>query len=249
MRKADCSKFAAKSLLLLLKVAPPLCLLWIAYICTWPYSLLYNPVHFIASQIAILGWAVFYAIAALFPLWLFQVTRRLQEKCDFGLPFSPWMAALCFFIPIAQIGLPYSIMKSVLFRLEHRTPNDKSLNFWWASWIALFFSAVCGSLILNLFSQLLLFKLASVSLYGSATIFCWLSAKLVERVESSLAGAGSANAASGADVPWYQQALSNNSTASGRPLLGHSPVDQGVVIKFARAAREKIRKPRNQDRL
>lgn len=232
------SNLTRKSLVMLLKIAPPLCIVWMLYACTWPFSLLFLPV---AQLVANLGWLTFYAIAAAFPLWLFYATKRVHEQSDFGMPFSPWMAAVSFFVPVAQIGMPYSVMKSLLFRLEHKVESDRTLKAWWASWIALFASAVFSMAGTLLPFAGLPYQIETLWLYGSATIFCLLSLRLVNRVESALSGAP---AHSNADVPWYQQATSGNTAKPKQPLIAHTPVEEGVVLKFAKAAREKIGRQR-----
>lgn len=245
------SRAIRTTLISLLCVAAPLSLYYMLGVVWWnqvfgiagrPVMVfsLHGPLH---STVCFMGWALFYALAAVFPAWIFDVTKRMRAHTYLRTPFSPFRAAMAFFTPVQQIGLPYSIMRSLSFRAENRLANDGLLRFWWLSWILMFAGAVhyeasgfTGVFVPN-------WNLDTVLIYGGATLFCALSVPIVTSIERALRRG--INPLAPVDRISYAGGSAEDvkhssvSIAAGRPV-GESELErqfselEGVCIKLAR---------------
>ncbi len=128
--------------------------------------------------VCLMGWVYFALIGAMFPAWLFDVTRRIGQQRYLPLPFSPARAALAFFVPLQQIGLPYYVVRSLRFRVEQRLSESVMVQAWWISWLLMFSGAIRIVFVNHDFEQFWL--------YGCATVFCIFSLLVIFGIERAL---------------------------------------------------------------
>ena len=195
MERSAFSRGVKAALLTLLALAPPFCIAWLMYAVWWDGVLpikgvghafhFLNPYH---SFIATSGWVIFAGLLAAFPLWLRDVSRMINAHSV--LPFSPMRAALAFFVPFQQILLPYSISRSLCFRLDRKVGRDPLLLAWTASWLLMLPAGIAYAVAdlpgvhFSSYSHLILW------VYGSAAMFCSLALLLVLRIENGLKNMG-----------------------------------------------------------
>jgi hypothetical protein len=179
------SQFTRTGLATLLMTGAPLSLLYVLDVVYWrslfgpsaPGALLILP-YPVYSTVCLLGWVHLFMIAGFFPAWLFDLSKRITSQRYLPLPFTPAKAAMVFFIPVQQVGLPYFVMNSLRFRAQQRGTSSTLLKLWWASWLLMFTGAARIVFVNGDLEQLWL--------YGSATLFCALSLLVMFVLETSL---------------------------------------------------------------
>jgi hypothetical protein len=178
------SRAISTALMMLLAAASPLSLVWLLYYV----RLLYLP-WALASTVAVMGWCLFAMLMVVFPLWLHDASTRVARTSLLPLPFSRVDAAVAFFVPVRHTLMPYSVMRSLLFRATRQLSTEALVKTWSASWLAL----LSGAGIYVLYSLHLIrvgYDLITIAIYGPAAVFCFLSLLLVMRFENGLKSGG-----------------------------------------------------------
>lgn len=187
------SQMIRTALVTLLSTGAPLSLLYMLAAVSWfnifgsgaPGRLVHLP-YPVMSTVCLLGWVYFAFIAAVFPCWLYDVTKRIAARRYLPLPFSATRAAMVFFIPVQQIGLPFYVVNSLRFRAQQRLSGGLIVRAWWLSWLFMFSGAVRTLFVNN--------DPETVWVYGGATIFCILSLMVVFVIEHALSYSNSDSA-------------------------------------------------------
>lgn len=174
------SRIISSSLIVLLAAASPLSLVWLLYVM----DLVMLPFG-VAHTVAFLGWCLFYMLMVVFPLWLHDASSRADEVSRLPLPFTRVGAAVAFFVPVRHTLMPYSVMRSLLFRATGKLSTATLVKTWSASWLVMLSGA--GAYVLSKLAIVSLgFKLLTLSIYGPAAVFCFLSLLLVLRFERGM---------------------------------------------------------------
>lgn len=217
MERSVFSRVIRATVVNLLFWAPPFCLAWMLYAVWWDglfhtkgidASLSFLAPY--AHAISISGWVIFLSLLVAFPLWLRDVSRRINAQSS--LPFSPLRAALAFFIPVQQIGLPYSVARSLCFRLDRKVGRDPLLLAWWGSWLLMLPAGIYYGASSVLHASMMSYSHLVLWVYGSAAVFCTLALLVVLRMERGLTAMG--NAAFAYSHPIFESALGKASVSS-----------------------------------
>ncbi len=137
--------------------------------------------------VGILGWEIFGFLAVLFPLWLFESTKRVKRVSDLELPFSERLAAMAFFVPLKQLVLPHSVINSLMFRALPESKPSKLLTVWWMSWMTMFVGAMVYTAGRMIERGLLPWNIQVSMIYGAAAVFCALGVAIVLKFERNIA--------------------------------------------------------------
>jgi len=178
------SRAISSALVTLLAAASPLSLVWLLY-C---FNCLYLPLA-LASMVAELGWWLLAMLMLVFPLWLHDASVRVARTSLLPLPFSRVGAAAAFFVPVRHTLMPYSVMRSLLFRATRELSTGTLVRIWSCSWLALLSGA--GIYVLHELQLITAsYYLMTMAIYGSAAVFCFLSLLVVMRFENGMKSAG-----------------------------------------------------------
>jgi hypothetical protein len=174
-----CRAFVVTSLAL----ASPLSLLWLLHVVLSAMHL--YPLWFASGFIARAGWVLFGLLLIAVPWWLYETSRRISARHYLPLPFSPAKGASAFYLPVQQIYAPYCVMRSLTFRASHQLSSLPLVKTWWYSWLVLFPAGIVGFMYM-VSSLSVNFVFLTTWLYGSAAVFCYLTLKLILRIEQDL---------------------------------------------------------------
>lgn len=170
----------SNAMIALLAVSSPLSLVWLLYVANLlmlPYS--------VAGAVAYAGWCLFFSLMFVFPLWLHDASARVSEISKLPLPFTRVSAATAFYVPVRQTLMPYSVMRSLLFRATGELSTGTLVKAWSASWLVMLSGA--GAYVLASLGIVSLgYKLLTLLIYGPAAVFCFFSLLLVLRFEQGM---------------------------------------------------------------
>jgi hypothetical protein len=84
---------------------------------------------------------VYFGVAFVFAVWTYRVNTNIHALGSNNLRFTPGWAVGWYFIPVANLWMPYQVMRELWLASNNPAgwqakPTGKLLRWWWASWLA-----------------------------------------------------------------------------------------------------------------
>lgn len=95
--------------------------------------------------------ALFITIAIFFLIWIYRTNKNLHALSREQMKYTPGWSVGWYFVPIANLIMPYQVMKEI-WQVSHKDPIAKPaiVGWWWCLWII---SGLMDRLAVKLYSE------------------------------------------------------------------------------------------------